>query len=308
MKKIILVIVVFNFVIFPQTKPKDNLSEIKSQIISYYESEKINKDYQKAIDAKMNELKKAIKQNSQNKMAAVVFDIDETILSNYPGMKEMDFGYISKLWDEWIKKGIAPVIEPTKKLYEYLVQKNIKVIFISGRYNDQYEITKQNFYNVGITKFDTIITKVRGKSYPTAGKFKEEIREELVKKGYTIIACVGDQWSDMEGKHTGIKIKLPNYTRAKEWKIPRKFSHIYTPILNENNYGKILKHISKAIPQLRANEIRKIASWFLKEKKAGAKIFKTSRSLYQELQVVKDTEIQQCSSKLKNLKIKGDQI
>ncbi len=124
-----------------------------------------------------------------------------------------------------------------------------------------------------------------------------------VKRGFT-----RDKFLNPTITKDGIKIKLPNYTRAKEWKIPRKFSYVYTPILNETNYGKILKHISKAIPQLRANEIRKIASWFLKEKKAGAKTFRTSRSLYQELQVVKDTEIQQCSSKLKNLKIKGDQI
>ena len=32
-----------------------------------------------------------------------------------------------------------------------------------------------------------------------------------MKDGYSIVATVGDQWSDFEGGHTGYKVKLPNY-------------------------------------------------------------------------------------------------
>jgi len=32
-----------------------------------------------------------------------------------------------------------------------------------------------------------------------------------VKKGYEIIANIGDQWSDLVGGNSGYKIKLPNY-------------------------------------------------------------------------------------------------
>lgn len=210
MKKLLIVILGLNLIIFAQSKPKANLSEIKSQIVSYYESEKIDLDYQKAIQSKMNELKQAIKKNA-GKNNLVVFDIDETILSNYPVIKECDFGYIPDIWDKWIMKGEAPIIKPTKELYDFLIKNNVKVVFITGRYEDQYEITKQNLNRYGVQIFDTIITKNRNSPKVTAAVFKEQKREELVKKGYNIIACVGDQWSDMEGKHTGIKIKLPNY-------------------------------------------------------------------------------------------------
>ena len=44
-----------------------------------------------------------------------------------------------------------------------------------------------------------------------AAEWKEAKREVLVSKGYNIIACIGDQWSDLEGGSTGIKIKLPSY-------------------------------------------------------------------------------------------------
>jgi predicted secreted acid phosphatase len=30
-----------------------------------------------------------------------VFDIDETVLSNLPHMREMDFGYVADEWNAW---------------------------------------------------------------------------------------------------------------------------------------------------------------------------------------------------------------
>ena len=41
--------------------------------------------------------------------------------------------------------------------------------------------------------------------------FKTKERENLTKAGYEIIATVGDQWTDLNGGFSGIKIKVPNY-------------------------------------------------------------------------------------------------
>ena len=38
-----------------------------------------------------------------------------------------------------------------------------------------------------------------------------EQRKDLEERGYTIVATVGDQWSDFGGGSTGYMVKLPNY-------------------------------------------------------------------------------------------------
>ena len=42
-------------------------------------------------------------------------------------------------------------------------------------------------------------------------EFKSKVRTELSAKGYEIVGTVGDQWTDLNGPHSGIQIKLPNY-------------------------------------------------------------------------------------------------
>ena len=42
-------------------------------------------------------------------------------------------------------------------------------------------------------------------------EFKSAKRVELIELGYEIIGTVGDQWSDLEGPHHGIQVKIPNY-------------------------------------------------------------------------------------------------
>ena len=43
-----------------------------------------------------------------------------------------------------------------------------------------------------------------------AYKTKERIKVEAEPEGYTIIANVGDQMSDIDGEHSGCRFKVPN--------------------------------------------------------------------------------------------------
>ena len=184
-----------------------NLQVVKKDIMHYYESGTYSKDLKEIIsnsESEINNLK--ISSNS-----AVVFDIDETSLSNYEIMKKEYFGYDQARWDNWVMEGRAPAIPEVKQFYDYLISKNIKVIFLTGRKNSQYNATYRNLKNAGYTTFDTLILKNDSESSLTALEFKSNKREELTKKGYDIIASIGDQDSDLEGKDHGIQIKLPNY-------------------------------------------------------------------------------------------------
>ncbi len=184
-----------------------NLGIAKQQLISYHESGRYDKDVAKAVEGAINQLDDINVAGS----SAVVFDVDETSLSNYEINKELDFGYVPELWNEWIKKASAPAIPEVKRLYDYLVKRNIRVIFITGRKSTQYIPTFNNLKHAGYAEFDTLITRGENEYNLSASDYKSRKRVELTHKGYKIIGDVGDQESDMTGLYTGIQVRIPNY-------------------------------------------------------------------------------------------------
>ncbi len=212
MKNLMLVFVLVSFFAFiscssAPTLQIINLDAAKNAVQGYYESGAFERECERIIDDAINRLETIpLKKNM-----TVVFDIDETALSNYDHTKEIGFGYVPKLWTEWLLKADAKAIPQTKRFYDWLISKNIGVIFLTGRYEETRDATIKNLFDQGYTKFDTLIVRRNDERTIPAAKFKALKREELVMKGYEIIACIGDQWSDLIGGNTGYKIKLPNY-------------------------------------------------------------------------------------------------
>jgi hypothetical protein len=89
--------------------------------------------------------------------------------------------------------------------------KKIKAIFLSSRKGSQYDVTYRNLKQAGYLEFDILILKDNSDSNLTSLAFKSKQRELLSKKGYDIIAVIGDQESDLQGNYHGLQIKLPNY-------------------------------------------------------------------------------------------------
>ena len=143
--------------------------------------------------------------------SVVIFDVDDTALSNYDFIKSMDFGYVPSLWQSYLDKGNAPVNPQVKILYDYLVDRRIKIIFLTGRSYKDYESTYKNLKNAGYIEFDTLIVKSKDQLEESASDYKNIERLALSELGYKIIGCVGDQDSDFKGGNTGIDVKLPNY-------------------------------------------------------------------------------------------------
>ncbi len=184
-----------------------NLGIAKEEIIKYHESGKYDKDVMEAVDKAIDEFKN-IKPSGKD---IVVFDIDETTLSNYDYSKEFDFGYVAYLWNKWIDSASAPAIPEVKKLYDNLAARGFGIVFITGRKDFQYKPTYKNLINAGYTKFDTLIVRTPSYYKTTAEEYKSAKRTELVNKGYKIVGDVGDQYSDLDGPYHGIQVKIPNY-------------------------------------------------------------------------------------------------
>lgn len=184
-----------------------NLSTAKDAVKDYYESGKYDAEMNNVIkEAKEKFDKVKVKNNS-----VVIFDVDETALNNYGLAKQMGFGYVYDLNKKWNEELKAPAIKQTQELYFYLLNKGFKVIFITGRNFNEYDVTYKNLIQTGYTVFDTLITQREDEQTLKTQSFKSKKRAELTNQGYEIVGNVGDQWTDLNGGNSGIKIKLPNY-------------------------------------------------------------------------------------------------
>jgi acid phosphatase len=203
-QKILLVSFLFFFSCAPGIK---NIHFVKQELAEYYESG----GFYKEVDEVINNAIKKFEAIQAGDSTAVIFDIDETALDNYEAIKEISFGYAPVLWDEWVEEARAPAIPAVKRLYDFLINKGIRIIFITGRKEHHYEATGKNLQSEGYTQFDTLIVRMQNEYGKKAVDFKSKKREELTARGYNIIGNVGDQWSDLEGLYSGIKIKIPDY-------------------------------------------------------------------------------------------------
>jgi len=196
-----------SFIIISCSSVPVNLQLAKKDIMNYYEKGRYSNDLKDIISNAENEINKLnLPANS-----AVVFDVDETSLSNYETIKKIHFGYVRDMWDNWINEAMAPAIPEVKQFYDFVILKKIKVIFLSSRTSSQYNATYSNLKNAGYLTFDTLILKGNSDLSITSLEFKSKQRELLTNKGYDIIAVIGDQESDLQGNYHGIQIKLPNY-------------------------------------------------------------------------------------------------
>ena len=75
-------------------------------------------------------------------------------------------------WDEWVDRDTVPAIPQVKKLYDFLVARGFRIIFLSGRKDYNYPGTIRNLNLVGYTKFDTVIVKNKDEYDLSALKYK----------------------------------------------------------------------------------------------------------------------------------------
>lgn len=140
---------------------------------------------------------------------AVVFDIDETLISNLPHMRKMDFGYVPPLWDQWVADAEGPAIESVREVYRTAREHGVAVFFMTGRKTTDGPGTTKNLAAEGLDDYVDLFLKPNDYLGPTQA-FKTAMRKKITEDGYTIIANVGDQHSDLDGGYAERTFKLPN--------------------------------------------------------------------------------------------------
>lgn len=188
-----------------------NLGLLREQLIKYHDTGEYEHDLQQAvIPAKQYLLQQVALNQQQPKKLAIVFDIDETVLSNYKFINDMRFGGTIEMFDKAALKAEATTIEPVLELYRQAIKNNVAVFFISGRKEYERQATVKNLQQAGYSSWEKLYLKPAAYKTTTAEAFKTPLRKKIMQQGYAIILNVGDQQSDLIGGYGDKGIKLPN--------------------------------------------------------------------------------------------------
>lgn len=191
--------------------PPLNLSVAKAAVRDYHDSGRYEADVARVSGWALEWIEERAAAAQPGERLAVVLDIDETVLSNYAHMNEQDFGYVRDVWIEWIARAEGTAIKPMKAVYDRARELGIAIIFLTSRVDpDEKPGTLVNLEREGMGEYERLIFKMGEGIAPTAAERKRIRRAELEQEGWTIIASIGDQGSDLAGGHAERIFKLPN--------------------------------------------------------------------------------------------------
>jgi hypothetical protein len=204
-------------IIPPPVQPA-NIGDLKFTATDYYNSGAYLTDLQLAAAPAIGWINEEAPRVDR---PAVVFDIDETALSNWEAIKANDFGRIFTGGCDslpqgpcglvaWDQRAESTVIQPTMDVYTAARDRGAAIFFITGRLENQRAATERNLKAVGYTGYTQLIMEPTGAHYVSAADFKAPQREQIEQRGYTIIANVGDQPSDLDGGFSERTYLLPN--------------------------------------------------------------------------------------------------
>ncbi|WP_431966537.1 HAD family acid phosphatase [Actinacidiphila sp. bgisy160] len=123
---------------------------------------------------------------------AIVLDIDNTSLETY--------------FDWWF----PPAVAPTRDLARYADSRGVDVFFVTARPDFIHAATYYNLDREGYP-----VAGLYGRSIPDlfdeVSAYKTAQRAAIEKRGYTIIANIGNNTTDLVGGHAERTFKLPDY-------------------------------------------------------------------------------------------------
>ncbi len=200
----------------PPVQPA-NIGDLKAQARAYYDSGGYLTDLQNAAWPAIPWINdRALQVNRP----AVVFDIDETSLSNYEALTADDFGRIISGpcnlpqgpcgLENWDQLARSTVIPPTMDVFNTAKDRGVAVFFITGRPDSQRAATERNLADVGYTGYTRLIMEPADAHFVSAADFKAPQRQAITSEGYTVIANMGDQPSDLDGGFAERTFLLPN--------------------------------------------------------------------------------------------------
>lgn len=196
-----------------------NLDLVKRQFLTYNDSGIYVADLKAVYDVVEAHIGSRLGRAAR---PAIVLDIDETVLSNWETFKANNFGFFVDAaqcvipsteacgFNVWIAQMRAPAIDPARDFFTRMKSKGVATFFITGRRDSQRAMTVTNLESQGFTGWNGLTTRPDAE-HGSPQPFKTRAREKIQSDGYTIVANIGDQLSDLDGGRAAeCAFKLPN--------------------------------------------------------------------------------------------------
>jgi predicted secreted acid phosphatase len=194
----------------------NNLFDAQRNVERYIESGEYERDFARVAGQARAYLEQRAKTAAR---PAIVLDIDETSLSNWPAYKANAWGRVVngpcdleqgpcglRAWQGLAQsKALVPTLQLAKRAKEL----GVAIFFITGRPSTLREATERNLREQGY-QWDEVVLMPPGATFASAIDFKAPERKKIADRGYTIILSMGDQESDLKGGYAERVFKLPN--------------------------------------------------------------------------------------------------
>jgi predicted secreted acid phosphatase len=194
----------------------ENLFDVQRSVERYIVSGEYDRDFGRVVGEARAYLERRAKTAAR---PAIVLDIDETSLSNWPAYKANGWVRIVNGPCDvvhgpcglraWQALAQSSALEPTLQLARRAKALGVAVFFISGRPPTLREATERNLREQGY-EWEEVILLPAGATFNSAVDFKAPERKRIAEHGYTIILSMGDQESDLKGGYAERVYKLPN--------------------------------------------------------------------------------------------------
>ncbi|KES03679.1 hydrolase [Streptomyces toyocaensis] len=151
------------------------------------------RDCRAVMDQALPYVKQRIADTGPGEKQAIVLDIDNTAL-------ETDFGFSFP----------QPANEPVLEVARYAEERGVDLFFVTARPGIIHAPTEWNLDQAG---YESSGLYVRGflDLFKNVADYKTAQRVAIERKGYTIIANIGNSPTDLSGGHAEKTFKLPDY-------------------------------------------------------------------------------------------------
>jgi acid phosphatase len=135
----------------------------------------------------------------QDRPAAVILDVDETVLDNSPYQSWMvlnDQGFRPKTWAKFVNTVTSRPIPGSLAFTKYADSKGVKVFYVSNRVGPLEDATRKNLQKFGYPMGGNVDTVLLKKERPEWASSKKSPRRSHVGKDYRVLLLIGDNFGD----------------------------------------------------------------------------------------------------------------
>jgi len=202
MRKIAGIFPVFMLLLFCSVKPPAVTTTAESQdllllpVLWFQKSAEMKALYYQGYNVAERSLAEIIKNRSRSKPAAVVMDIDETVLDNSPSevyLIEHNVPFSDETWKKWVDKASAEACPGALDFVKFAESQKVEVFYVTNReLPDELQPTLDNLKNTGFPFADSIHLVLK------SNISSKETRRKTLSDKYDIVMLIGDNLADFD--------------------------------------------------------------------------------------------------------------